>query len=443
VEINKHNLDNTKAKVSGYSLIAILLLLNHVQLLPGAGVPTAKPEDMGMSSARLKRIRPAMQRYIDSKAVPGVVTLIARRGRVVYFEAQGRRDFVSDVPMTRDTIFRLASMTKPITSVSAMMLYEEGDFLLSEPVSKWLKEFSEMKVAQTPSADSPSRSPYVLVPAVRPITIRHLLTHTAGLPNPYRGYNQKEFSVNSAPKPGETMADVVRRIASMPLNFQPGEFWEYGPATDVLGRLIEVVSGQTLDAFFQERIFAQLDMHDTYFYLPASKLSRFPALSSIGPDNQVKVSDPASPESRWVREPHTYFAGAGGLVSTATDYYRFLQMMLNGGELDGVRLLGPKTVELMTSNHTGKLPIWLNGPGFGFGLGFNVVIDVGGTGQAGSLGKYAWGGAYGTNFWVDPAEQMIGIIMTQVSPETPTTIGAAFLGLAYQAVIDQNTKDKK
>jgi CubicO group peptidase (beta-lactamase class C family) len=426
----------------GWLLITVLLVFDWAAWLSAAGLPTSKPEDVGMSSARLKRIRPVMQRYIENKAVPGVVTLIARRGRVVYFEALGRRDFVSDAPMTTDTIFRLASMTKPITSVAAMMLQEQGDFLLADPVSRWLKEFSEMHVAQTPSADSPSRLPYVLVPAMRPITVRHLLTHTAGLPNPYRGYNQKEFSLISTPKPGETMADVVQRIASMPLNFQPGESWEYGPATDVLGRLIEVVSGQTLEAFFQQRISAPLGMQDTHFYLPASEISRFPALTAMQ-NNQVKLSDPASPDSRWVREPHTYFSGAGGLVSTASDYYRFLQMMLNGGELNGARLLGPKTVDLMTSNHTGKLPIWLNGPGFGFGLGFSVVIDVGATGQPASLGKYAWGGAYGTNFWVDPAEQMIGIIMTQVSPETPTTIGAAFLALAYQAVTDQGTRSKQ
>src|ERR1051326_1661464 len=219
-----HQLNNDRRRTARrYSVIAVILLLNCLQSLRGVGLPSAKPEDVGMSSVRLKRIRPVIQRYIDNKAVPGVVTLIARRGRVVYFEAQGRRDFASDVPMTTDTIFRLASMTKPITSVSAMMLYEEGDFLLSDPVSKWLKEFSEMNVAQIPSADSPSRLPYVLVPAMRPITIRHLLTHTAGLPNPYRGFNQKEFSLVSTPKPGDTMADVVRRIASMPLNFQPGE----------------------------------------------------------------------------------------------------------------------------------------------------------------------------------------------------------------------------
>jgi CubicO group peptidase (beta-lactamase class C family) len=239
------------------------------------------------------------------------------------------------------------------------------------------------------------------------------------------------------------MADIVRGIASMPLNFQPGESWEYGPATDVLGRLIEVVSGQTLDAFFEEKIFAPLSMRDTHFYLPASEISRFPALSTMQPNNQLRVLDPASPDSRWVREPHTYFSGAGGLVSTASDYYRFLEMMLNRGEIDGIRLLGPKTIDLMVSNHTGKLPIWLRGPGFGFGLGFSVVIDVGATGQPGSLGKFAWGGAYGTNFWVDPAEQLIGIIMTQVSAETPTTIGSAFLGLTYQAIIDTDTPRKQ
>jgi CubicO group peptidase (beta-lactamase class C family) len=435
----------TQNQIKRYALRASLLvtavvLFAGLASLSGVDLPSAKPEDVGLSSLRLNRIKEVMQRYIDRKEVPGVVILIARRGRVVYFEAQGRRDFVSDRPMTKDTIFRLASMTKPLTSVSAMLLYEEGAFLLSDPIGKWLQEFSEMQVAETPPPASPARTPYVSVPAIRPITVRHLLTHTSGLPNPYRGYNLSRFNLISNPAPGETMADVVRKLAALPLNFQPGDSWEYGPATDVLGRLIEVVSGKSLDAFFQERIFVQLGMEDTYFYVPESKASRLPALSTVRPNNQLRVLDPAGIESKWVREPHVYFSGAGGLASTASDYYRFLQMMLNRGEFNGVRLLGPKTVDLMTCNHTGSLPIWLNGPGFGFGLGFSVVIDVGATGEPASLGKYAWGGAYGTNFWVDPAEQMIGIIMTQVNPDTPTTGGKALLGLAYQAIIDSGVK---
>jgi CubicO group peptidase (beta-lactamase class C family) len=318
-----------------------------------------------------------------------------------------------------------------------MMLFEEGRFVLSDPIAKWLPEFSEMKVAETPSGDSLARSPYVLVPARRPITVRHLLTHTAGFANPYRGHLQQEMNRASTLKPSDTMAEVVRRVASVPLNFHPGDSWEYGPATDVLGRLIEVITGQSLDVFLRERIFAKLGMEDTHFYVPISKVSRLATHYRWGANQKIEVADPASSESRWVREPHIYFAGAGGLVSTTSDYYRFLQLMLNGGEMDGVRLLGRKTVELMTTNHTGRFPIFLNGPGFGFGLGFYVVTDVGATGIPGSLGKYGWGGAYGTNFWVDPAEGMIGIIMTQVNADAPLNIRSEFMGLAYQAIIDK------
>jgi CubicO group peptidase (beta-lactamase class C family) len=390
-----------------------------------------------MSAERLARIHAAMQRYVDRGEVAGAVTLVSRRGRVVHLDSVGYRDAEAKAPMTDDTVFRIASMTKPIASVALMMLYEEGHFLLSDPVEKWLPEFANMKVVQVAPPGERVETPFTTVPARRPITIKHLLTHTAGLPNAYRGMTQQEYlKVTARRNANETMADTLGRVAKLPLNFQPGEAWEYGPATDVVGRLVEVISGQSLDEYLRKRIFEPLGMRDTYFYLPAAKANRFAALYRPGPDKKIQLAEAPGPDSRWIKEPHVYFSGAGGLVSTASDYFRFQQMMLNGGELDGVRLLGRKTVELMTTNHTGEMPIWLTGPGYGFGLGYSVVKDVGAAGMPASVGTFGWGGAFCTYFWVDPAEEMIGIVMTQVRPYTHLNIRQEFQVLACQAIVD-------
>jgi CubicO group peptidase (beta-lactamase class C family) len=432
-------------RIVGFSLIATIFFSlatgdgRAIAQSAKPGLPMARPEEVGMSSERLGRIRAAMQRYVDRGLVPGVVTLVARRGRVVHFEAIGYRDVEAKAPMTTDTIFRIASMTKPIASVALMTLYEEGHFLLNDPISKFLPEFSNMKVAQPAPASETGGAPYKLVPAKNPITIKHVLTHTAGFPNSYRGITREEF-IKTYPRksPNETIADVVKRLATMPLNFNPGEAWEYGPATDVVGRLVEVISGMTLDEYLRKKIFEPLKMNDTHFYLPASKLNRFAA--NYQPDekngNKIKLVEAPNAESRWVKQPHNYFSGAGGLVSTAADYFRFHQMMLNGGELDGARILGRKTVELMTVNHTGDMPLWLPGPGYGFGLGYSVVKDIGVTGQAGSPGVYGWGGAFCTYFQVDPKEELIGIVMTQVRPYTHINIRQEFMALANQAIVD-------
>ncbi len=404
----------------------------------GSPLPTSKPEDVGMSSERLARIGAAMDRYIDQELVPGTVTLVARKGQVVHFEARGNRDVEADAPMTTDTIFRIASMTKPVTSVALMMLYEEGHFQLSDPISKWLPEYKDMKVALPAGAERLGTA-VRLVPADRPITVQHILTHTAGFANSYRGLSQAELAKVSAPQgKDETIGDFVTRMATVPLNYQPGEQWEYSRATDVVGRLVEVISGQTLDEFFRERIFAPLGMEDSYFFLPEAKLDRFAAQyePDESKDNKIKLADAPTKESRFVREPHKYFMGAGGMVSTASDYFRFHQMMLNGGELNGVRILGRKTVELMTKNHTGDLPIWLTGPGYGFGLGYSVLTDGGAAGNPSSEGTFGWGGAFCTFFWVDPHEELIGIVMTQVRPYTHINIRQDFQVLANQAIVD-------
>lgn len=301
-----------------FVLAAAVVALLVPRDVPAQSLPTARPEEVGMSPERLARIRVAMQRYIDRGEVPGTVTLVARSGKVVHLEAQGYRDAEARAPMGTDTIVRIASMTKPITSVAAMMLFEDGRFLLNDPVAKFLPEFANLQVAVAAVGSDRVETPYRLVPAARPVTIRHLLTHTAGLANSYRGFTQPQYAKAAAREnPNETMADVLRRLAKLPLNFHPGDAWEYGPATDVVGRLVEVISGQTLDAFFRDRIFKPLGMTDTHFYLDRQKLPRFAAQYTPDEKGKIKLAEAPTAESRYVKEPHVFFMGAGGLVSTA------------------------------------------------------------------------------------------------------------------------------
>ncbi len=401
------------------------------------GVPTAAPEEVGLSSTRLERLDQAMQAYVDRGDVAGVVSLVARRGKVVHFSAFGDREVDARAQMTHDAIFRIASMTKPIASVALMMLYEEGYFQLRDPIAKWLPEFAEMEVASPATYQELGRGRYKTVAASGPITVQHLLTHTAGLPNTYRGITKPDFDeIASQREPGDTIGAFATRLATLPLNFHPGDAWEYGRATDLVGRLVEVISGRPFDRFLDERVFGPLGMSDTHFYLPEAKLHRFAGL--YRPDDAVGLVLTEGPtrESRFVRAPHSYFSGAGGLVSTARDYFRFHQMMLNGGELDGARILGRKTVELMTMNHIGDKEVWLIGPGYGFGLGYAVVDDPGAAAMPYSVGSYFWWGAFNTTFWVDPDEELIGILMTQLRPYTHLNIRQDLATLAYQAIVD-------
>jgi len=411
------------------------------------GLVTARPEEVGMSSERLARVRTAMQRYIDGGLVPGVVTLAARHGRVIHLDAIGLRDVEAGKPMTADTIFRIASMTKPITSVALMMLFEEGHFLLSDPVSRWIPEYANPRVAvRVPEDEFDGGASWRLVPADRPITVRHLLTHTTGVSATPRGMSQEDFQrLMQRQSPDETIGDFARRYATVPLNRHPGEAWNYSRATCVVGHLVEIMSGMTLDEYFRERIFKPLNMPDTHFYLPRGKLDRFAACYTPGEDLKIRLTEAPTEESRFVKEPHNYFMGSGGLVSTVADYYRFDQMMLNGGELDGVRILGRKTVEFMTRNHVGDMPVWLPGPWAGFGLGFAVIrntdsintLKAGHPGPAPfSVGAYTWGGAFCTFPFVDPTEKLIGIVMTQVGPYRHLNIRQEFAGLVYQAIVD-------
>ena len=420
-------------------ILALSVCTFPLNSLAGSGdaLPLSKPEKVGMSTERLERLNSVMKRYIDDELVAGTVTLVARKGKIVHFEAQGLKDVADNDPMTKDAIFRIASMTKPITSVALMMLYEQGHFQLTDPIYKWLPEFEHMQVA-VPTEGEPLGVAYRLEPAKSHITVEQVLTHTAGFSNSYRGAHTQPLYQKASARASEndTVGDFVKRYASVPLNYHPGEKWEYSRATCVVGRLVEVMSGQTLDEFFKEHMFQPLGMTDTHFYLPESKLDRFTVQYRPGENNKIVAVEPDTAESRFVKKPHVYFMGSGGLMSTATDYWKFQQMMLNGGELNGVRILGRKTVELMTVSHTEDLPIWLRGPGNGFGLGYSVVLDRGQANKMQSEGTFSWGGAYCTVFWVDPAEELIGVLMTQVRPYTHLNIRQDFAVLANQAIVD-------
>lgn len=398
-----------------------------------ASLPKSSPEEAGLSSDRLKRVHALVQRYIDQGEIAGAVSLVARRGHVAYFESQGVMDLDSKQPMQQDAIFRLASMTKPVTSLAVMMLHEEGRFLLEEPVSKWLPEFKNPKVAIANGPSERHEGGYRLVPADREITIRHLLTHTAGLASgtagPTVGLLQKSNALN---KPEDLLADRMHRLAELPLNFQPGAAWEYGPATDVLGRLVEVISGQPLDVFFRQHILDPLGMKDTWFYLSPDRIPRLATAYTKegGKLKKQTALGPANPAGR-------YFSGAGGLAGTAEDYFRLCQMFLNGGQLGNTRLVSRKTVEMMTANQIGDFPLWQDSyRGYGFGLGFRVRRDLGASLTLGSVGEYGWGGAFGTYFFIDPKEQLIGILMIQLSPYSHVNIRPEFQNVVMQTIAD-------
>jgi CubicO group peptidase (beta-lactamase class C family) len=376
-----------------------------------------------------------MQRYIDSGLVPGTVTLVARHGKVVHFEARGFMDVESRKPMRTDAIFRIASMTKPITTVALMMLWEEGKFQLRDPVSKFIPEFTDQKVSTTADASGKTGK---LVDIKREATIRDMLTHTAGLANNYIG-NGEYYRQHMRRRDDDTLHSIITRLASLPLNYQPGEAWQYSSATTVVGRLVEVISGQTLAEFMDERIFKPLYMPDTHFYLDDDQDGRLMSQYTPGENNnRIILQDPGSNKSRWITAKNkTIFSGSGGLVSTAHDYMRFQSAMLNGGELAGFRILSPSTVSLMMDNHTGKIPIWLTGPGIGFGLGWGIVTDRGEAATPLSEGSVYWGGAYCTISWIDPEQELIGVLMTQVRPYGHINIRQEFQVLAYQAIVGE------
>ncbi len=411
-----------------------------------AASPIAAPEEVGLSSERLERIASAIQKSVDDGRIAGGVSLVARHGKIAYFQAVGMADRDAHKPMRTDSIFRICSMSKPITSVAVMILYEEGRFLLSDPVSDYLPEFKHMKVLDPPWPQDKTSPPGALVDAKRPITIFNLLTHTSGLTyqwNDRLGKAYREANVGSGLKQQEgTIGEAVKRLASLPLLFQPGDDWEYSLADDVLGRLVEVVSGMPLDKFLQERLFQPLGMKDTYFFPPEEKVSRLATAyayddeqKGLHPilDNLVMEGDGGFQYTGDYpyRGPRTYFSGGGGLCSTAGDYYRFCQMMLNGGELNGTRIISRKSVELMSHNHVVGKP-----DGGNYGLGFGAVGEPSQLTELGSVGSYNWGGFYYTSFVIDPKEDLVVIFMGQINPAGDLNLDSKAIALAYQAIKD-------
>ena len=390
-------------------------------------LPDATPEDVGLSTAGLARLGSVMRGEIERGRVPGAVALVARRGRLAYFESYGRRDPRSPDPMARDSIFRIYSMTKPIVSVAVMMLWEQGRFLLSDPIEKYLPELGRRQVAVVRGAE------IELVDAERPITIQDLLRHTSGLTYEFRGSGpvHKMYTAERIYSRNQSNADQVATLAKLPLLHQPGTKWEYSRSTDVLGRLIEVLSGLTLGEYLQRHIFAPLGMVDTAFYVPAPGHGRLAEAFAKDPDTGAGV------QLINVHDAPKFESGGGGLVSTAGDYARFLQMLLNGGRLDGVRFLSRKTLELMTADHLGPItgaPDLLL-PGYGFGLGFAVRLQPGIAHVPGSVGQYFWGGLAGTTFWVDPAEELFAIMLIQ-GPGQRDYFRNLFRDLVYAAFDD-------
>jgi CubicO group peptidase (beta-lactamase class C family) len=420
---------------AGYA--GVVITAQQAAIAPRPRPATSVAESAGISSERIGRLHRGMQALVDRHEVGGTVTLIAREGKIVDVHASGFQDVENRTPMRPDTIFRIASMSKPITSVAIMMLYEEGKLLLTDPVSKFIPAFKQQQVMGEGGA---------LTPARRAITIRDLLSHRSGLTYGFLNagpvgdaYRKNGVSDGLTVTP-DALEQAIDRLAAQPLMAQPGSAWNYSLSTDVLGRVVEVASGQRFDVFLRERIFTPLGMIDTGFDVPDAKWSRFATVYS--PDTAGGIRPMTDPETfgntvmspfAYYKSGKKYFSGGAGLTSTARDYGRFAQMLLGGGALDGVRLLSPKTVDLMSASHTSDIPPGnLLGAGAQFGLGFRVVTDPAATQATGSAGMYGWSGIYGTNFWVDPKEKLIAVLMVQ---RYPGSIAAnVFQPLVYQAL---------
>ena len=402
-----------------------------VEAPAAAGIVGAPPADASMSAERLDRITETTQRYVDEGKLAGVVTLVARDGKIVHFVPVGQRGADDDRPMTKDALFRIFSMSKPITAVAAMMLYEEGKFALSDPVAKFVPELADPDVLVDGE----------LVPAEQTMTMRHLLTHTTGLSY---GFNPRGNPVDAKyaevqPFAGKDLDEFAERLGTLPLMFEPGERWHYSVAVDVTGLVVQRLGGMSFDAFLKERLFDPLGMADTFFNVPADKLDRLlPNHRWDGEEGKLVQLDAPYEDTQ-------LFSGGGGLVSSTMDYLRFSEMVRRGGELDGVRILSPKTVEFMTANHlpstvtgggSGENPLLgAETRGFGFGLGFGVNTNPVGTGVLGSLGEYSWGGAAGTVFWVDPVEEMVVVGMIQLMG-SPWPLRRELRVLANQAITE-------
>jgi CubicO group peptidase (beta-lactamase class C family) len=391
----------------------------------GGCATNPNPPSGGLSSERLRQLDAAVRADVDVGRIPGVVMLVARDGNVVLHKAYGKQDPAAGTPMAPDSIFRIYSMTKPIVSVAAMMLVEEGRMQLADPVTKFIPELKDLKVGVEKGGT------LELVSAQRPITIQDLMRHTSGFTYGVFGKSMVKdlYTKNGVDRSDHTNAEFVKKLATVPLAYQPGSTWEYSRSTDVLGHVIERVTGQDLDRFLEERILKPLGMRDTAFYADPAKQARIAEPFAKDPVSGAPIN------LLNVRTKPKYLAGGQGLVSTAADYLRFAQMMLNGGELDGVRILSKKTVEYMTSDHLGGIrgPAYAPGPGYGFGLGVKVRTSAGEADSSGSVGDYDWGGLGGTYFWVDPKERLIGIWMMQ-APGPRVYYRRLMRGMVYGAI---------
>ena len=404
----------------------------------------ADAKEQGFCPQRLARIdRHLLRSYVDPGKIAGALTLVARRGEVVHFSPLGRMDIERDRPMREDTIFRIYSMTKPITSVALMILYEEGRLRLTDPLHRFIPAFADMRVY-----GAGKHPMFITEPARRPITVHDLLTHTSGLTYGFMYRSNVDDAYRKLDidglQPGATLADRMERLAQLPLEFSPGTAWNYSVATDVVGHIVERISGQTLEEFVRERITAPLGMVDTGFTVRPGEVERFAANYTRRADKSLRLLDDPQGDSPWVGDK-TFFSGGGGMVSTAEDYYRFCRMLQNRGELDGVRILGRKTIELMTMNHlpggkgltelTTGLFSEVENEGSGFGLGFSVNMNPVLGGSLGSVGEFAWGGMASTIFWIDPVEELIAIFMTQLVPSRTFDFRGQLRALIYSSLI--------
>ena len=412
------------------TLFVLIAVFSGIQSVTATEIPHADPAEVGISAERLWKIQPAMQALVDSGKFAGILTLVARKGKIVHFKTVGFSDLASSKPMTEDALFRIYSMTKPITSVAIMMLYEDGKLDLDDPVSKFIPEFAKTKVYAGGGSQNP-----MLVPLKRAITISDLLSHTSGLT--YGSFGQTPVdtlyrAVNLFASPSN--AAFARKVARLPLRFQPGTRWVYGVSTDILGRVVEVASGRSLGEFFSQRIFAPLDMFDTGFYVPEEKRDR---LATLYRKRDGKL-EPRNPQGN--PRPGAWESGGGGLVSTARDYLRFAQMLHNGGELYGTRILKPETIRLMTANHLPETAPYRHRQrkSDGFGYGFAVIVDETETDWVDHNGTYYWSGIAKTHFWIDPQNEMISMVWTQLRGAGNVT--RHFQPLVYEALEPGLTK---
>jgi len=423
-------------KINHIPRILLTFLVLFQFSLNGQELEKILPEEVGVSSERINNLTNVLQDYVNDSKISGAVALIARKNKIIYFNSVGMSDLENNKVMGKDAIFRIASQTKAIVSAGIMILQEEGKLLISDPLWKYIPEFKETKVAVPNEVGG-----YEIVKANRAITLRDLLTHTSGI-----GYGEgvaadlwKEAKIQGwyFADRNEPILETVKRMGSLPFDAQPGEKFVYGYNTDILGAVIEVVSGQTLASFLQDQILDPLDMKDTHFYLPENKKNRLATVYSSGKDGIERTSKKGTMVSQgaYVEGPRMSYSGGAGLLSTAMDYVKFLQMTLNGGTFSGKRILSRKSIELMTTNHLDKAS-FDKGDGTGFGLGFSVLQNLGLRGQMGSLGEYGWGGAYHSTYWVDPQEELVVVYFTQLIPAQNIDDHGKLRAQVYQAITD-------